>query len=169
MFFKYFVDMLKENDYEILCTGREYREAKELAKIKKINIQTVGKHGGDNKYEKLNTNTERAFLLSSLINSFNPDLTVSFSSPEASRVAFGLGIKHYIFNDSPHATAVAKLTVPLADRLFCPWIIPLGEWTKLGLDKNKVTRYRALDPISLVKKKNYNIIISKIFQSYKRF
>ena len=92
MFFKYFVDTLKENDYEILCTGREYREAKELAKIKKINIQTVGKHGGDNKYEKLNTSTERAFLLSSLINSFNPDLTVSYSSPEASRVAFGLGI-----------------------------------------------------------------------------
>ncbi len=159
MFFKYFVDMLKENDHEILCTGREYREAKELAKIKKINIQTVGKHGGDNKYEKLNTSTERAFLLSSLINSFNPDLTVSFSSPEASRVAFGLGIKHYIFNDSPHATAVAKLTVPLADRLFCPWIIPLGEWTKLGLDKNMVTQYRALDPIVWLKKElqYYNI------------
>lgn len=157
MFFKYFVDTLKEENHEILCTGREYREAKELAKIKKLDIHTIGKHGGDNKFEKLNTSTERAFLLSSLINSFEPDLTVSFSSPEASRVAFGLGIKHYIFNDSPHATAVAKLTVPLADRLFCPWVIPLREWTKLGLEKDRITQYKALDPIVWIKKElQYN-------------
>jgi uncharacterized protein len=157
MFFKSFVDRLKEDDHEILCTGREYREAKELAKIKKLDIQTIGKHGGDNKFEKLNTSTERAFLLSSLINSFKPDLTVSFSSPEASRVAFGLGVRHYIFNDSPHATAVAKLTVPLADRLFCPWVIPLREWTKLGLEKDRITQYKALDPIVWIKKEvQYN-------------
>ena len=157
MFFKYFVDTLKEDDHEILCTGREYREAKELAKIKKLDIQTIGKHGGDNKFEKLNTSTERAFLLSSVINSFKPDLTVSFSSPEASRVAFGLGVRHYIFNDSPHATAVAKLTVPLADRLFCPWVIPLREWTKLGLEKDRITQYKALDPIVWIKKElQYN-------------
>jgi len=157
MFFKYFVDTLKEDDHEILCTGREYREAKELAKIKKLDIRTIGKHGGDNKFEKLNTSTERAFLLSSFINSFEPDLTVSFSSPEASRVAFGLGIKHYIFNDSPHATAVAKLTVPLSDRLFCPWVIPLREWTKLGLEKDRITQYKALDPIVWIKKElQYN-------------
>ena len=152
MFFKYFVDTLKKDDHEILCTGRDYREAKELAKIKKLNIKTIGKHGGDNKFEKLNTSTERAFLLSSVINSFEPDLTVSFSSPEASRVAFGLGIKHYIFNDSPHATAVAKLTVPLADRLFSPWVIPLREWTKLGFEKDRITQYKALDPIVWIKK-----------------
>ncbi len=170
MFFKYFVDTLKEDDHEILCTGREYREAKELARIKKIEIQTVGRHGGDNKYEKLTTSTERAFLLSGLINSFKPDLTVSFSSPEASRVAFGMGIKHYIFNDSPHATAVAKLTVPLADRLFCPWVIPLREWTKLGLEKDKVTQYKALDPIVWLKKElqyNKRQEISKIQKKLK--
>ena len=79
-------------------------------------------------------------------------MTVSFSSPEASRVAFGLGIKHYIFNDSPHATAVAKLTVPLADRLFSPWVIPLREWTKLGFEKDRITQYKALDPIVWIKK-----------------
>jgi uncharacterized protein len=170
MFFKYFVDTLKEDDHEILCTGRDYREAKELAKIKKIDIQSVGKHGGDNKYSKLITSTERAFLLSRLINSFKPDLTVSFSSPEASRVAFGMGIKHYIFNDSPHATAVAKLTVPLADRLFCPWVIPLREWTKLGLQKDRVTQYKALDPIVWLKKElqyNNRQEISKIQKKLK--
>ncbi|MGE0243125.1 MAG: DUF354 domain-containing protein [Nitrososphaeraceae archaeon] len=157
MFFKYFVERLKKDNHDILCTGREYREAKELALLKKINIKSIGKHGGDNKFEKLNASTERAYLLSEIINSFNPNLTVSFSSPEAARVSFGLGIKHFIFNDSPHATAVAKLTIPLVDRLFCPWVIPFKEWTKFGLEKDKITRYRALDPIVWVKKELENI------------
>ena len=152
MFFKSFVDILRKDNHDILCTGRDYREAKELARIKKMDIQTIGKHGGDNRYEKLYASTERSFLLSSLINSFNPDLTVSFSSPEAARVSFGLGIKHYIFNDSPHATAVARLTIPLVDRLFCPWVIPVKEWTKFGLEKDKITTYKALDPIVWIKK-----------------
>ena len=163
MFFKNFIDILRKDNHDILCTGRDYREAKELAKIKKIDIQPVGKHGGDNKYGKLNASTERAFLLSSIINSFNPNLTVSFSSPEAARVSFGLGIKHYVFNDSPHATAVARLTIPLVDRLFCPWVIPVKEWTKFGLEKGKITTYKALDPIVWIKKEsqknNYQDIV----------
>ena len=162
MFFQNFVDILRKDDHDILCTGRDYREAKELAKLKKMDIKTIGKHGGDNKYEKLTASTERAFLLSSIINSFNPDLTVSFSSPEAARVSFGLGIKHYVFNDSPHATAVARLTIPLVDRLFCPWVIPVKDWTKFGLEKDKITTYKALDPIVWIKKelenKNYQEI-----------
>jgi uncharacterized protein len=156
MFFQNFVEILRKDNHEILCTGRDYREAKELAKLKKIDIKTIGKHGGDKKYEKLNASTERTFLLSSIINSFNPNLTVSFSSPEAARVSFGLGIKHYVFNDSPHATAVAKLTIPLVDRLFCPWVIPVKDWTKFGLEKGKITTYKALDPIVWIKKELEN-------------
>jgi uncharacterized protein len=170
MFFKNFIDILKKDNHEIFCTGRDYREAKELAKIKKIDIKTIGKHGGDNKYEKLNASTERAFLLSSIINSFNPDLTVSFSSPEAARVSYGLRIKHYVFNDSPHATAVARLTIPLVDRLFCPWIIPIKEWTKFGLVKSKITTYKALDPIVWVKReleKNNDLEILKLKKKLK--
>ncbi|HJT82852.1 MAG TPA: DUF354 domain-containing protein [Nitrososphaeraceae archaeon] len=164
MFFKYFVERLKKENHDILCTGRDYREARELAILKKIDMKTIGKHGGDNKFEKLHASTERAYLLSEVINSFKPDLTVSFSSPEAARVSFGLGIKHFVFNDSPHATAVAKLTIPLADRLFCPWIIPFKEWTKFGLEKDKITRYKALDPIVWVKKEFENIKYQEVFK-----
>jgi len=157
MFFKYFVERLKKDNHDILCTGRDYREARELALLKNIKIKSIGKHGGDNKFEKLNASTERAYRLSEIINAFNPDLTVSFSSPEAARVSFGLGIKHFVFNDSPHATAVAKLTIPLVNRLFCPWVIPYKDWTEFGLEKDKITRYKALDPIVWVKKELENI------------
>ena len=152
MFFKYFVEDLEESGHEIFCTGRNYREAIELAKIKKLRIKIVGKHGGNDRYEKLVASSERIRKLADIVNSFEPDLTVSFSSPEASRVSFGLGIKHYIFNDSPHALAVAKLSVPICDRLFCPWIIPYKAWLYLGINREKITRYRAIDPVVWVKK-----------------
>jgi predicted glycosyltransferase len=116
----------------------------------------------------LNASTERAFLLSSIINSFNPNLTVSFSSPEAARVSYGLGIKHYVFNDSPHATAVARLTIPLVDRLFCPWVIPVKDWTKFGLEKSKITTYKALDPIVWIKKESQNNKYQDIVELKKR-
>jgi len=86
--------------------------------------------------------------LSKIIHKFSPDLAVSFSSPEASRVSFGLGIDHLGFNDSPHAEAVARLSVPLLTRLFSPSIIPLSSWTKYGISPKRIIRYGGLDPVA---------------------
>lgn len=156
MFFKYFVQDLQESGHEILCTGRKYREVIELAKIQNLNIRIVGRHGGNNRYEKLVASTERIRKLANIIKSFEPDLTVSFSSPEASRVSFGLGVDHYLFNDSPHAEAVARLCIPLSTRLFCPWVIPYKTLINFGISKSRITRYRALDPVVWIKKELEN-------------
>ena len=67
-------------------------------------------------------------------------------------MSFGLGIKHYCFNDSPHATAVSKLTVPLADLLFCPWVIPYSAWNRFGIPKTNIVRYKGLDPVAWLKR-----------------
>jgi hypothetical protein len=48
--------------------------------------------------------------------------------------------------------AVAKLSVPICDRLFCPWIIPYKAWLYLGINREKITRYRAIDPVVWVKR-----------------
>jgi len=32
--------------HELLCTSRDYREAKELAKIRKLDVVIIGRHGG---------------------------------------------------------------------------------------------------------------------------
>ena len=86
--------------------------------------------------------------LSKTIHRFSPDLAVSFSSPEASRVSFGLGVDHIGFNDSPHAEAVARLSVPLLTKLFTPSIIPLTSWTKYGISPKRIIRYGGLDPVA---------------------
>jgi uncharacterized protein len=151
-FFKPIIDLLRDEGHELLCTSREYREAIELAKIKHLELKLVGKHGGAGKYEKLYESANRTFKLVQVIKEFEPDTAVTFSSPEGSRVAFGLGIRHIGINDSPHAESVAKLTIPLMNHLFCPWVIPYSAWIGFGISKYNITRYRALDPAAWIKR-----------------
>ena len=92
--------------------------------------------------------------LAEIIKQFGPDVAVSFSSPEGTRVAFGLGIRHIGFNDSPHSESVAKLTVPLTSKLYCPWVIPYSAWSGYGIAKKNIVHYRALDPAAWLKHHN---------------
>jgi predicted glycosyltransferase len=151
MFFKHSVDLLREKDHELLCTGRNYRECVKLSRLKKLDLKIVGKFGGSSKYEKLRASSGRIFDLAKEIKEFEPELCVSFSSPEAARVAFGLGIPHVTFSDSPHALAVQKLTIPFVNYLLCPWIIPYSAWKNLGISKNQIIHYHALDPVAWIR------------------
>jgi predicted glycosyltransferase len=92
--------------------------------------------------------------LAEFVGDYSPDVAISFSSPEAARVAFGLGIPHYCVSDSPHAEAVCRLTIPLSEKLFTPWVIPSYAWNRYGIRPRDVVRYRALDPIVWISSKN---------------
>jgi hypothetical protein len=151
MFFKRAVTLLHNSGHEVLCTSRKYREAVELARIKKLDLTFVGSHGGADRYNKLREGARRTYELAEVVKQFGPDVAVTFSSPEGSRVAFGLGIRHIGFNDSPHAEAVAKLTVPLTSKLYCPWVIPYSAWSGYGIAKKNIVHYRALDPAAWLK------------------
>ena len=166
MFFEPVINYLHNEGHNILCTSRKYREATELAKIIGIEFKEIGTHGGSEKYDKLFASTDRIKKLLKIIKEFSPDLTISFSSPEAARISFGLGIRHYVFNDSPHAESVARLTIPLSDKLFCPWIIPYKEWMQYGIKKSNIIRYKSLDPMMWLKRekfdpKYYELLIKK--------
>jgi predicted glycosyltransferase len=152
MFFKPAVETLREKGHELLCTSREYREANDLARLRQIDLMVVGKHGGAKKSQKLWQSANRIMKLTEIISAFKPDVAISFSSPEACRVAFGLGIRSIGFNDSPHADAVAKLSVPLLDLLLCPWIIPYTSWIRYGVPRRSIIRYRGLDPIAWLRR-----------------
>jgi predicted glycosyltransferase len=152
MFFKPLVDSLMIDGHDVLSTSRDYREAIELARIRNLELEVVGKHGGEGRYDKLRASASRVFELAEVVQAFEPDLAITFSSPEGARVSFGLGIKHYCFSDSPHAIAVSKLTAPLTDLLFCPWIIPYSAWNRFGLPKTNIVRYKALDPVAWLKR-----------------
>jgi hypothetical protein len=150
MFFHRAIGLLRRG-HEVLCTTRGYREAEELAELKGLQLERCGRHGGADRYDKLRESANRMYELATKVRNFEPDVAVTFSSPEGARVAFGLGIKHVGFNDSPHAIAVAKLTIPLMDRLLCPSIIPKRDFTQYGITEDKITQYDAIDPVAWLK------------------
>ena len=152
LFFEPMIRRIKQN-HTVLCTSRDYQQVTQLAKIRGLKLIIVGKHGGTRRHDKLNASLHRAKSLSFKIKEFSPDMTVSFCSPEAARVSYGLNIDHICFSDSPHAIAVMRLVIPLVQKLLIPWIIPKKEFTKFGIDAKDIIRYRAIDAAVIAKRK----------------
>ena len=42
-----------EKNHTVLCTSRNYREVGHVAKIRKLDLLVVGRHGGAKKFDKL--------------------------------------------------------------------------------------------------------------------
>ncbi len=150
------IQRLKKN-HSVLCTSRKYNQVTDLAKIRKQKLVIIGKHGGGEKHDKLVASLSRSKLLVKKISRFSPDITLSFCSPEAARISYGLGIKHICFSDSPHAENVMRLVVPLVQKLLIPWIIPKKKFTKFGIDQNNIIQYKAIDAATISKRKIKNI------------
>ena len=155
LFFEPIIQRLKKN-HTVLCTSRKYNQVTELAKIRKQKLVIIGKHGGAKKHDKLNASLSRSKLLVKKISKFSPDITLSFCSPEAARISYGLGIKHICFSDSPHAENVMRLVVPLVQKLLIPWIIPKQKFTKFGMNQNDIIQYKAIDAAIISKRKIKN-------------
>ena len=147
------ISKLSKN-HKILSTSRNYREVVELSKIKNIDLRLIGKHGGSTKEGKLHSSIQRMNRLLDEVVKFAPDLTVSFCSPEAARISYGMGIKHVAFSDSPHAEAVMRLSVPLVQKLLIPWVIPKNEFVKYGISKKDIIHYKSIDAAVIVKEKS---------------
>ncbi|MBO61711.1 MAG: DUF354 domain-containing protein [Nitrosopumilus sp.] len=154
--------------HKILCTSREYNEVSKLAKIRDFDLIFVGKHGGGDKESKLRASIDRIEKLSKKIKRFEPDIVISFGSPEAARISFGLGIKHVMFCDSPHANAVMKLTLPLIQKLLIPSVIPKEEFSKFGINQKDIVQYKAIDAVVTMQRKIDENIKSPFEDNHKK-
>ena len=143
-------ERLEAGGHEVLLTTRAHREVLGLMRIKKIEALVIGRYGFTLK-EKLIASIERMRELVPVVLDFGPDIAISHSSPEAARVAFGLGIPHYTINDSPHAIHSAKLTLPLSELLFSSWIIPIDAWLPFGISSEKIVQYRGIDQVAWIR------------------
>ncbi|MFB5608413.1 MAG: DUF354 domain-containing protein [Candidatus Nitrosomaritimum yanchengensis] len=161
LFFEPLIKRLNKK-HQLLCTTRNYREAKELARIRKLDVKIVGHHGGAEKSGKLLANIERMKDLFKLLQKFKPDLTLSFCTPDAARMSFGLGIKHIAFSNSPHHEKVMKLTVPLVDKLLIPKHIPKKDFTKYGITEKDIIQYNSMDEYLIVKGQTFHNTVPKL-------
>lgn len=159
---KFVRDRLVEMGAEVLITSRRHDEAMTIARRLSLETVIVGDYGL-NLEEKLINSLRRSLDLVRIVKSYDPDVALSFSSPEAARVAFGLGMPHISVNDAPHAEAVAKLTIPISTALLTPWVIPKKVWIRYGADRRRIISYRALDPAAwLLRLKSSHKVLEEI-------
>ena len=152
LFFEPIIQRLKKN-HTVLCTSRKYNQVTDLAKIRKQKLVIIGKYGGVKKHDKLDASLSRSKLLVRKISKFLPDITLSSCSPEAARVSYGLDIPHICFSDSPHATAVMKLSLPYTNKLLIPWIIPKSDFENMGIEPKNIIQYKTIDAAQITKQK----------------
>jgi len=162
LFFAPLAEELTREGSQVLATSRRYREIEPLAKIQGLDLTFVGERGGRDLREQLEAATERQRAVIPIVDDFRPAVALSVASGVCARVSFGLGVKHLAVNDSPHSVVAGKLALPLSHHLFCPWIIPYDSWTQFGLNRNRITRYRALDPAAWLKRKPHRGPVPKL-------
>jgi len=114
--------------------------------LRETEATIIGRHGGGDLSAKLVESSKRTTELAEQVGKKKPDLAISCCSPEAARVAYGLGIPHHAVCDSPHAEAVCRLSIPLSRKLFTPRAVPKGAWKRYGLASSNIVQYNALDP-----------------------
>jgi len=145
-----------KDGHEVFVTLREYEELERVYKRIKLESKhfIVGSHGGGDLKAKLLQSGKRMLELTSLIADLKPELSVSFGSPEAARVSFGLNVPHVLICDSPHSVFVCKLTVPLSSYLLTPWIIKKNKFAKYGIEYERIIKYKSLDPTAWLYRKH---------------
>lgn len=161
LFFEPLYRDLGRGGHELLLTTRTYREAQEALVMKRLPFRVVGEHGGATRYGKLLASGRRVVKLASLVDKWQPNTAVSFSSPEAARVAFGLGVPHVAVNDSPHSWLVARLSIPLSRYVCSPWIIRRKVWLSFGGREDGIVAYKALDAAAWLKRHKPNPAVLK--------
>jgi uncharacterized protein len=161
LFFEPLYREMSSDGHQLLITTRTYREAEQALQLRHLPYRVVGEHGGGTPYGKLVAGANRIGKLAQMIEKWGPDTAVSFSSPDAARVAFGLGVPHVSANDSPHSRFAARLSIPLSTYVCSPWIIPTENWLSFGAPKNGIFRYRALDAVAWLRRNKPNPTVLK--------
>ena len=157
----FFTPIIKEIEkkHNILITtrgGEGYKETTELLELYRFEYHCIGNFGGGKLKDKLHASISRQSEFLSYISHQNISKLVCLSSVDAVRVAFGLGIPVYNFYDIPlsdhktnfkRALPQARLTIPLATKMFKPFVVPDEVILRFGLDKEQIVEYNFIDPL----------------------
>ena len=142
--------MFQSEGAELLITARDYDSTYKILDDNKVEYVKVGAHGGAKLAEKLQTYIDRLRDLLPLVEKFNPDHFVTFSSIEGTRIAYGLGIPSIGINDEPRNIPVCKLLFPFLDKIITSECIPIESYIKYHADRERIIRYDGLDEIAWI-------------------
>jgi len=140
---------LRKLGHSVILTTRRHPDTLKLAEILKEKFISVGKYNPESLSTRLQESIKRTLEFSKLFKNNAPDIAISHQSVDLCRVAFGLGIPIILTADTPHATAVNKLTLPLADTIVASEAIPKRLIKKYGAQK--IVQFKGVDEASWIK------------------
>ena len=140
---------LRKSGHEVILTTREHPDTLGLAKALGESPIVVGKYNPASLFTRLEESANRMLRFSELFKDCLPDVAVSSQSVESCRVAFGLGVSTVLTADTPHANAVNRLTIPLANTLVISEAIPQSFYRKYGAQK--IVQFRGVDEVGWVR------------------
>lgn len=143
--------------FEVIYTTRDYDYIRDIFKHQNIQPEVIGSYGGKTLEEKLLASARRVVLLAEYISQLQnkPLVSISFSSPDASRVAFGLAIPLILLNDTSHSKAVGKLTFSLAKYLLIPSCLNKRAFIQLGAQPEIISQYDGVDEVEYLSGEKY--------------
>jgi uncharacterized protein len=140
---------LRKSGHEVIFTTREHPDTLPLAKILGEKPIVVGKYSPQSLFSRLEESANRVVLFSKMFKGNEPDAAISHQSVELCRTAFGLGMPIILTADTPHATAVNRLTIPFANTVIASCSIPKEFLRQQGA--RKIVQFKGVDEVAWIK------------------
>jgi len=115
---------LRAHGHEVIVTTRKHPDTLPVANFLNEKVIVVGKYDPKSLLSRLKAGVHRQLLFCRIFGNSPPDIAISHSSVDQTRVAFGLGIPTINTIDTIYAEAVNRLTLPLADYVVASKAIP---------------------------------------------
>jgi predicted glycosyltransferase len=140
---------LRSGGHEFVLTTRKHPDTLGVANVVGEKPVVVGKYDPASLCSRLEASASRMLGFSKLFRDRLPDMAVAHQSVELCRTAFGLGVPITLTADTPHAVAVNKLTVPLANTLVISEAIPKISFRRYGACN--IVRFDGVDEVAWIK------------------
>jgi predicted glycosyltransferase len=140
---------LRKLSHEVIFTTRDHPDTVALAKILGENPVVVGKYDPASLSTRLEESAHRVLEFSKMFKESPPEVAISHQSVELCRCAFGLNIPTIVTADTPHATAVNRLTIPLASVLLTSEAIAKSLFKRYGAER--IVQFKGVDEVAWAK------------------
>ncbi len=140
---------LRKAGHTFIFTTREHPDTLPLAENLGEKPIVIGKYDPSTLFSRLEESADRVIQFSKLFKDNPPEVAIAHQSVELCRTAFGLGIPIILTADTPHATAVNRLTIPFADTIVISESLPM-QFMKDYCGRQVVT-FKGVDEVAWIK------------------
>jgi hypothetical protein len=142
---------LKRKGYKPNIVAREATQTINILEIMKLPYKIIGGYGHDLKSKLIESIEQMERLLRYFEEEGYPDILWTHGNVPGIRLAYQLDIPIVYMNDTPYNEPVARLTVPLATYLITPEVWRKEDWSRYGLEKRRIIRYKGIEEVAWIK------------------